>query len=153
MKTVLQFLGGIFSAFSPIRRPYSGFGDLRRPVRDDDHPWRKEHALRREIGSVDGKYYLYYVDVIKQQKRLGMYDEAIELLLNILDAVEREATFFEEGVAPWYYEQLAIIYRKQKRFVDEVSVLERYAGQTKASGTGPARLAERLTKARALLEK
>ena len=56
----------------------------------------------------------------------------------------------EEGVAPWYYEQLAIIYRKQKRYVDEVTILQRYEIHEKGSGTGPGQLAHQLRKARRL---
>ena len=57
------------------------------------------------------------------------------------------------GVAPWYYEQLAIIYRKEKQYGDEVAILERYASQPKAPGVGPEKLAKRLEKALKLLEK
>lgn len=52
------------------------------------------------------------------------------------------------GVAPWYYEQLAIVYRKMKRPADELAVLERYESQPKAPGAGPAKLAKRLAKLR-----
>lgn len=149
MKFVLDFLGGFLSALSPRRRPYSGFARSPQPVSDDAHPWHKEHARRRELGAVDGRYYLYYVDVIKEQKRRGEFAKAESLLIKILDAIEREEAEFKDGVAPWYYEQLAIIYRKQKRFDDEVAVLERYAAKRKAAGRGPQRLAERLTKIQA----
>ena len=57
------------------------------------------------------------------------------------------------GVAPWYYEQLAIIYRKMKNFQAEIDILERYKKQEKAPGIGPSKLAARLIKARELLEK
>jgi len=50
------------------------------------------------------------------------------------------------GVAPWYYEQLAIIYSKQKRYTDEIAVLQRYDRQPKAPGAMPVQLKERLEK-------
>lgn len=88
-------------------------------------------------------------------KREERHDEAIALLLNLIDATEAESreSGGPSGVAPWYYEQLAIIYRKVKRYSDEVVVLERYEGETKAPGVGPQRLAERLTRAKEILAK
>lgn len=132
---------------------YGGFGKPRKPITADSSPYDIEMARRHKLGSVDGKYFLYWIDTIKLQKRLGQYDEAIELLLKIVDAVEREAKYMEWGVAPWYYEQLAIIYRKQKRRADEVAILERYAAADKAAGRGPDRMADRLTKAKILAAK
>ena len=41
------------------------------------------------------------------------------------------------GVAPWYYEQLAIIYRKRKDYLKEIEVLERFAKQKHAPGASP----------------
>jgi hypothetical protein len=57
------------------------------------------------------------------------------------------------GVAPWYYEQLAILYRKGKDYSKEVEILERYEAQSKAPGMGPEKLALRLIKARGLASK
>lgn len=57
------------------------------------------------------------------------------------------------GVAPWYYEQLAIIYRKEKQYRKEVEILERYERQVKAPGAGAQKLANRLVKAKELLQK
>lgn len=145
-----HIIGDALAAFFKHAK-YAAFGRPRRPVTDDAHPWDKEQAHRRELGSVRGKFYLYWIDTIKLQKRLGQNDEAIALLLEIVDAIEREAAAYNDGVAPWYYEQLAILYRKQKRFADEVAILERYDRQLKAAGARPAKLAERLGKARALL--
>ena len=124
----------------------------------------------KEAGSDNGIHYTDNVELIKQLKRDQKYDEAIEVLLKSVELTENESkkassipvhedkfSFLSEGrsttwgVAPWYYEQLAIIYRKQKRFAEEVSILERYASQPKAPGVGPKKLAERLIKARALL--
>ena len=75
---------------------------------------------------------------------------AERLLLELVDATEEESRLRGTGVAPWYYEQLAIIYRKRKDPSAEVAILERYARQPPAPGAGAAKLAERLAKARAL---
>ena len=116
----------------------------------------KEAALNRgSPGYVDGKHFTTYIEQVKHLKREERHDEAIALLLNLIAATEAESreSGGPSGVAPWYYEQLAIIYRKVKRHSDEVAVLERYEGQTKAPGVGPQRLAERLTKAKEILTK
>lgn len=52
-------------------------------------------------------------------------------------------------IAPYSgYEQLAIIYGKKKRYDDEIRILEQYESPPKAPGVRPAKLAERLKKAR-----
>jgi tetratricopeptide (TPR) repeat protein len=96
-----------------------------------------------------------HVEQVKQLKLDGRYDEAIKLLTKLVDATESESRASGPGwgVAPWYYEQLAIIYRTQKRIDDEVAILERYASQSKAPGVGPSKLAERLEKAKQLASK
>jgi hypothetical protein len=74
-------------------------------------------------------------------------------LLKLVDQTEREAKKEKCGVAPWYYEQLAILYRKDKRIADEVQILERYNSQPKAPGAKPKKLAARLIVARGILAK
>lgn len=96
------------------------------------------------------KHYTDVVEAVKAFKSTKRYAEAESLLLQILPSVEKDN---EYGIAPWYHEQLAIIYRKQKRYADEVAVLERYARAEKAPGVKPEKLAKRLVKARALLAK
>lgn len=94
-------------------------------------------------------HYTEYVVQVKYLKELGRDDEAIDLLTKLVAETEKEAARKGWGVAPWYYEQLAILYRKGKRFADEVAILERYERQPKAPGVGPEKLANRLNKARA----
>lgn len=101
-------------------------------------------------GRVDGDHYTDLVESVKQLKREKRHEEAIPLLLRLVEATEEEAKAAGGGwgVAPWYYEQLAILYRKERRYADEVAILERYQAQPKAPGAGPGKLAERLEKAR-----
>jgi len=132
----------------------------------------KNMASIKESGSDEGGHYTDNVETIKQLKRDKKYDEAIEILLRCVDLTENESkkansspvldekfAFLSEGrtnqwgVAPWYYEQLAIIYRKQKKYAEEVAILKRYSEQPKAPGVGPEKLAERLVKAKELLAK
>lgn len=102
-------------------------------------------------GYYKGLHYTKYVDQVKRLKSSGNYDKAEELLLHLIDAVEAEAKAEGCGVAPWYYEQLAIIYRKRKDYQAEVAILERFARQKHAPGAMPPILLDRLVKARKLL--
>lgn len=100
-----------------------------------------------KAGYVNGYHFTDYVDTVKDLKRNKKYTEAIDLLLNLVNATERESEVEGFGVAPYYYEELAVIYRKLSRYDDEVKILERYDNQRKAPGKSPDRLAERLIKA------
>lgn len=115
--------------------------------------FRERRLKAQAAASVDGLHYVNHVDKIKQLKRENRNDEAMELLQKCVNATESESEVTGCGVAPWYYEQLAILYRKQKDYVSEVSVLERYQRQIAAPGGGPKKLSERLNKARVLLER
>ena len=112
-------------------------------------------TTNQEHGLVEGVHYTEYVEQVRQLKREKNHEEAIVLLYKLVDAVENESKVAGHrwGVAPWYYEQLAIIYRKEKRYADEVAILERYMKQTKVPGVGPHKLAERLSCAKELLRK
>lgn len=102
-----------------------------------------------------GGHYTDYVERVKQLKSENRNEEAIKLLLKLVDETEKEAKSQGKGwgVAPWYYEQLAILYRKEKQYDYEVEILERYERQPKAPGAGPEKLAERLIKAREVRDK
>jgi hypothetical protein len=82
-----------------------------------------------------------------QAKRCGQLAEAEMLLVKMVGATEAQAKATGCGVAPWYYEQLAIFYRKQKRYDAEIEILERYGKAPKAPGVGPYKLAIRLEEA------
>ena len=93
---------------------------------------------------VEGRHVTASVDDIKELKRQGKLDEAEKILLEIVDTGTN---------APWYYEQLAIIYRKQKDYDQEVAILERFAKQEHAPGAKPQKLKERLERAKELQKK
>jgi len=116
--------------------------------------WEEKLKQANKAGFVEGKHYTGHVERVRQLKRERRHSKAITLLLKLIDATEAEAKVMGpgHGVAPWYYEQLAIVYRKEKRYADEVAVLERYEAQQKAPGVGPQKLAARLKKARKLAD-
>jgi hypothetical protein len=106
---------------------------------------------RGKPGYFRGRHYSTYVNEVTQLKRDEKIDEAERLLLVLLDAIEAENAAEKLGVAPWYYEQLAIIYRQRKDYAAEIRVLERADAQPHRKG--PPMFAERLAKAKALLAK
>ena len=94
---------------------------------------KAEHETKQS-GLINGKQTWEYVEKVKQLKREKRHHEAINLLLTLIDAVEREAKAYRSHgtnwfTAPGYYEQLAIIYRKEKRYSDEIAILERLQKQ------------------------
>lgn len=122
----------------------------RHPSRSVTHTGETRTARQSQgsPGMVDGRHFTEHVDEVKRLRREGKDDEAEVLLLRLVDATEAEAAAEGMGVAPWYYEQLAIIYNKRKDFDAEVRILERYQGQAHAPGASPPKLLERLEKAR-----
>lgn len=99
-------------------------------------------------GFFRGKHYTEYVEQVKELKRVGELENAIHLLLELVRTVERESQATGRGVAPWYYEQLAIIYRKLDDIQSEIEILERYSSQKHAPGVKPPKLLARLEKAK-----
>lgn len=97
-------------------------------------------------GHFKGKHFSQWVDHALELKRANQEKELEDLLLALVDATENEAHITGGGVAPWYYKQLAILYRKQKRKQDEVKILSRYVWQFKAPGAMPDKLLQRLQK-------
>lgn len=105
------------------------------------------------IGYVKGRNYVTYVKDVNALKQAGKYDVAEKLLIELLFATEQEDIRERTGVAPWYYEELAKIYRRWKDYDREVAILERFAKQRHGRGVKPKKLLERLEKAKALRDK
>jgi len=99
-------------------------------------------------GLVRGRHYTSYVEEVKELRRAGHEKDAQMLLRELVDATEAEDATERWGVAPWYYEQLAISYRKSGDVRGEIEILERFARQQHAGGVMPPKLLERLEKAR-----
>jgi hypothetical protein len=104
-------------------------------------------------GYYQGRHVSTYPTDVDDLIRAGETDKAEDLLLQLVDATEEENRKNKYGVAPWYYEKLAILYRKQKDYGKEVEMLERFAQQKHAPGASPPKLLERLEKARILRDK
>ena len=94
--------------------------------------------------------YWELVDEIKQLRRQEETEGAEQLLLRCVCAIEAEGGY----PAPWYFEQLAILYRKAGRLKQEISVLERFILACAKAGEPPiASIEARLVKAHALATK
>ena len=101
-------------------------------------------------GRYRGRHFTTYIDEVKELRRRERIDEAERLSLKLVMATEDESAIEKIGVAPWYYEELAKIYRKRNDYSKEISILERFAAQQHAPGVTPPKLLERLERARSL---
>jgi hypothetical protein len=101
-------------------------------------------------GYFNGRHFTTYIRDFEILKKSGNNNELERLLLELVNATEAENAVDGYGVAPAYYSELAILYRKQKDYSKEVSILERFAKQKHANGVMPGKLAERLEKAKIL---
>jgi hypothetical protein len=103
----------------------------------------------KKPGYYDGRHFTTYISDIENLKKSGTVSELEKLLIELVNATEAESEAKEGlGVAPAYYNELAMLYRKQKEYSKEISILERFAKQIHAYGAMPAKLLERLEKAK-----
>jgi hypothetical protein len=103
-------------------------------------------AITAKPGFYKGKHYTEHVDDVKHLMKENKVEDAERLLLALVNATENESQSENCGVAPWYYERLAVIYRKRKDTESEIQILERFAGQKHAPGVTPPKLLARLEK-------
>jgi uncharacterized protein YlxW (UPF0749 family) len=96
-------------------------------------------------------------DRVAEMKREQRHDDVEELLRWCIDYVEAEAAFQQRreygyaAIAPAYYRDLAIVYRKDDRHQDEVEVLERYVDACRELGNeAQEKMVSRLDRAREL---
>jgi hypothetical protein len=108
--------------------------------------WRSAPEQRNRV--VRGKDFVEWVEPIAQLRREGREDEALELLMECIEAAERDSR--GRGWVPpsWYTEQAAIILRKRGDRAGEVSLLEGFIAAC-PPGQEHVVLKERLVKARA----
>ena len=100
-----------------------------------EHP-----SLPDELAAYDPPH--EWCEAVKEHKRNEQYDAALAILDKCI-LVEESHT---GGVAPWFYEQAAIIFHKVGDRDAEVAVLRRFAAQPHAPGALPPKLLERLSK-------
>jgi len=117
------------------------------------HQKLKELAAENPInrpGYYNGRHFTTYVRDFETLKKNGNFSDLENLLIELVKATEAESAIDCMGVAPAYYSELAILYRKQKDYAKEISILERFAKQKHARGVMPAKLLKRLDKVKKL---
>lgn len=107
-----------------------------------------QEALAQSRRLVRGRDFGEWVEPIKQLRRDGQDQAALELLMECIRAAERDATANGWPLPTWYTEQAAIILRKRGDHAGEVAILERYLAAC-PDGLAQVEMAERLIKARA----
>lgn len=115
-----------------------------------------ERQQRREdkASQVRGRHYVDWVSTLNELRSQDGDDEALGLLLEIIDAAERAAAVSGREPAPGYTERAAVIYRGRADYAAEVAIIERWEAacppELRGPGATQGRLAKRLMKARAL---
>jgi hypothetical protein len=109
-----------------------------------------EHPIVKPV-YFNGRHFTTYIKDIESLKKNCKITELVKLLIELVKATEAENAVDGMGVAPAYYGELAKIYRKQKEYSKEVSILERFAKQKHGPGVMPAKLVDRLNKAKDLI--
>jgi len=109
----------------------------------------EEHPIVKP-GYYKGRHFTTYVRDYEALKKERAFSELENLLIELVKATEAESAASGKGVAPAYYNELAILYRKQKEYSKEVSILESFAKQRHSPGVMPAKLLKRLIKAKEL---
>lgn len=64
---------------------------------------------------------------VAQLKRMGEYEDALELALLEIVREEKQSAWGEKRAVPWYYWEAAIVLRKLERFDDEQALIRRFA--------------------------
>lgn len=103
-------------------------------------------------GYYNGRHFTTWVRDFEMLKKNGDFCNLEKLLIGLVNSTEEQSAEDGMGVAPAYYHELAILYRKQKEYSKEVSILERYAKQKHAPGAMPTKRLDRLQKAKQLVE-
>ena len=117
-----------------------------------DEEWRWDRVDEQPFD-----HYTDATDRVAEMKREQRHDDVEELLRWCIDYVEAEAAFQQRreygyaAIAPAYYRDLAIVYRKDDRHQDEVEVLERYVDACRELGNeAQEKMVSRLDRAREL---
>lgn len=142
------------------------------PLHETDTCYADEY----DAGFVRGKHFLKWGEALQALKRDGRLEEALALVMEIIDATEREQAVEAQNAAvrakcfgqspgdyapretpPGWTEQAAIILRKMGRLEDELAVIDRWidhAGdQNRWVGTTQPKLLERRGKVVGMLAK
>lgn len=106
-----------------------------------------QYFVVQKVTQSNKSHYTEYIEEIKSLKRLNKNSEAISLLKKTVSMIEEEVKKNKKEIpAPWYYEQLAIVYRKEKEYENEIEILEKYLQYPNAVSTYIPKFKERIKK-------
>lgn len=86
-------------------------------------------------------------DQVAEFKRQGQLARAVALLVGWVEREEAENARRNIPVASWPYQQLAVIARKEKRYSDEIAIIERYIQMPRSGSKQSQDVIDRLPKA------
>jgi len=104
----------------------------------------RARAAQFQAGMVNGHHYLELIEPIKNLKRQGRLEEALELTYQAIQGAEQDRDGREP--APAYTIEAAIILRKLGRRDEEIQVLERWLALCPTSHRESSKAFERLSK-------
>jgi hypothetical protein len=87
---------------------------------------RRMRALAERASQVRGRHYIQWVSTLDELREQGDDEQALPLLLEIIEAAERAAQIQSLEPPPGYTERAAVIYRRQGNLEAEVAILRRY---------------------------
>jgi hypothetical protein len=101
---------------------------------------RKRRMTGQQVGLVRGRHLIDWVPTYQQWLREGRENEALDLLLEIIEAAAQLSKI--DGVAPpsGYIQQATAIYQRHGDEAGELAVLERYAAACPPGKGDPALL-------------
>lgn len=104
---------------------------------------RLARQAAENAGTVRGRHYVDWKPVLDDLRSQGRDEEAIPLLMEIIEAAERAAKIEGVDPPPGWTKRAAIIYRRRKDYAAEVEVLQRYIAAC-PPGRGSSEIVERL---------
>lgn len=90
-----------------------------------------------------------YSSEVKQLQSRNESTQLLTRLAELVEASESQHSLSGGGVCPWYYEQLAKAYNEAERYVDELTILQRFSQQAHPNHPSAKRVLGQLQTARA----
>lgn len=87
---------------------------------------RRMRAEAERASQVRGRHYIQWVPTLDELREKGDDEQALPLLLEIIDAAERAARIQGLEPPPSYTERAAVIYRRRGDREAEIALLQRY---------------------------
>ncbi len=120
-----------------------GQGQRGSPLLAQIHAAQQQRSTGQQIGTVRGRHLIDWVPTYREWLREGREDEALTLLLEIIEAAEQLARVDDAAPPPEYTRQAAAIYCRRADLPGEFAILERYAAAC-PPGAGDPGLLKRL---------